>query len=200
MNSCKWCKKETKNKSFCSNLCSREHNKKIITSRPKRQHSSVCQECLITFHPKDKRTVFCSHSCSAIYHNRSRKKISIKCPVCNKEHKGKTVFCCNLCKNKDFIEKWLDGKVDGGIKYTLSSVIRNFLLEEAKYECTQCGESRTRSDGSRILQIDHINGSWQDNSRSNLRVLCPTCHALTDTYGAKNMGNGRKWKKKYNQF
>lgn len=37
------------------------------------------------------------------------------------------------------------------------------------------------------LELDHINGIRSDNSLSNLRILCPNCHAQTDTYCGKNI-------------
>jgi hypothetical protein len=32
------------------------------------------------------------------------------------------------------------------------------------------------------LQTDHINGNNRDHRLENLRLLCPNCHALTDTW------------------
>lgn len=37
------------------------------------------------------------------------------------------------------------------------------------------------------LELDHINGNNNDNTLSNLRLLCPNCHALTSNYRGKNI-------------
>jgi hypothetical protein len=38
------------------------------------------------------------------------------------------------------------------------------------------------------LELDHVNGKRDDNRLENLRILCPNCHAQTDTYRGKNIG------------
>ncbi len=38
------------------------------------------------------------------------------------------------------------------------------------------------------LELDHINGRRDDNRLDNLRILCPNCHAQTETYRGKNIG------------
>jgi len=43
------------------------------------------------------------------------------------------------------------------------------------------------------LQCDHIDGNRSNNDISNLRWLCPNCHATTDTYCGRN--NKRKREK-----
>jgi hypothetical protein len=32
------------------------------------------------------------------------------------------------------------------------------------------------------LELHHKNGIKKDNRLKNLQILCPTCHAMTDTY------------------
>jgi hypothetical protein len=39
------------------------------------------------------------------------------------------------------------------------------------------------------LELDHINGQRDDNRLENLRVLCPNCHAQTETYRGRNIGS-----------
>lgn len=54
-----------------------------------------------------------------------------------------------------------------------------------KHECSRCNLSEWQ--GVPIpLELDHIDGEHHNNELENLRLLCPNCHALTDTYRAKN--------------
>ena len=57
------------------------------------------------------------------------------------------------------------------------------LISEGKKEriCEICGG--TEWNGKPIpLQVHHMNGNNRDNRLENLQVLCPNCHALTDSY------------------
>jgi hypothetical protein len=70
---------------------------------------------------------------------------------------------------------------------------RERLLKESQYKCCQCGFDKRRPEGDNILEIDHIDGNPLNNSRDNLRVLCPNCHALTPTFrNWGNIGNKKK--------
>ena len=37
------------------------------------------------------------------------------------------------------------------------------------------------------LELDHINGDNKDHRIENLRLLCPTCHATTNTFKGRNV-------------
>lgn len=65
--------------------------------------------------------------------------------------------------------------------------LKNRLLKEGviSAQCTCCGG--TEWLGAPIpLELDHIDGNSDNNTLSNLRLLCPNCHALTPTYRGKN--------------
>ena len=49
------------------------------------------------------------------------------------------------------------------------------------YHCGICGISSWQ-DKLLKLHIDHIDGNHSDNSRENLRYVCPNCHSQTPTY------------------
>ena len=73
-------------------------------------------------------------------------------------------------------------------RYPIQSFkLKNRLIKEGifKKECSNCGLS-TWLNNEIPLELDHINGIHDDNSLGNLRLLCPNCHALTDTYRGKN--------------
>jgi len=72
--------------------------------------------------------------------------------------------------------------------YTNMKVLKKRLkLEKGwAHRCLICGLSEW--NGKSIpLEIDHIDGCNTNNTYSNLRALCPNCHAQTDTYKGKNM-------------
>ncbi|KKR00224.1 MAG: hypothetical protein UT24_C0015G0032 [Candidatus Woesebacteria bacterium GW2011_GWB1_39_12] len=68
-------------------------------------------------------------------------------------------------------------------------LIKNGMLKE---KCAKCGMNNEWQSEKLVLQIDHINGIWNDNRIDNLRLLCPNCHSQTKTFTSKNRGRGTK--------
>lgn len=61
------------------------------------------------------------------------------------------------------------------------------LLEEKIFDSKcSCCKLGTWNELPIPLELDHINGNHLDNSLTNLRLLCPNCHAQTPTYRGKN--------------
>lgn len=67
-------------------------------------------------------------------------------------------------------------------------VLRGYVERHSviEYKCSTCGCTGEWQGGKISLEIDHIDGDNTNNELSNLRYLCPNCHALTETYRGKN--------------
>lgn len=64
--------------------------------------------------------------------------------------------------------------------------LRRALMESGReYKCEECGIKNTWNNKPICIQIDHINGYWNDNTPTNLRFLCPNCHSQTSTFGVQ---------------
>jgi 5-methylcytosine-specific restriction endonuclease McrA len=62
---------------------------------------------------------------------------------------------------------------------------RQRVIEEQFGCCSKCGIKEWMGEPI-CLEIDHINGNNQDNSRDNLEALCPNCHSMTKTWRGRN--------------
>jgi len=127
-----------------------------------------------------------------------RLKGNSECQTCGSIGWFKETICRD-CKLVNTIDLWLAGDISttwcGTTKETKSFVKRHLIATRGD-KCEQCGYCELSDDRRSIIQMDHIDGNYQNNLITNLRLLCPNCHAKTSTYGSRNK-NGRKYRKKY---
>ena len=125
------------------------------------------------------------------------------CKNCGKElNEKRKTYCDNKCQKEfeyqQYIQRWKDG-LENGVRgeYQVSGHIRRYLFEKYNNKCAICGWSQINLwTNSLPLEVHHIDGNYINNEESNLTLLCPNCHSLTDTYKSANT-RGRIGRKKY---
>ena len=161
----------------------------------------TCKHCRNVFEIqyKERNRKFCSLSCSAshnnrgVAHNKKRLPKSRICKHCKEEFAvdqcNKANQFCPACIEERVYNKQLD--FDAALT---DRSRRKCLVRKNGHQCSIC--KLTEWIGNPIpLELDHIDGNHTNNKRSNVRLICPNCHAQTDNYKGKNKGNGREWRR-----
>ena len=80
------------------------------------------------------------------------------------------------------LEEYLEKSAD-----IQTNKIRGRLLEEGykEHKCECCGLT-TWMDKPIPLEVHHKDGNRHNNTIENFVLLCPNCHAFTDSYRGKN--------------
>ena len=73
-----------------------------------------------------------------------------------------------------------------GTRYQTNRLKRRLIRAGlVQRRCDRCGLEEWL--GKPIpLELNHIDGDRENNSLNNLQLICPNCHALTDTYRGRN--------------
>ena len=137
--------------------------------------------------------VFCNMSCAASHNNKTR---SVRpyakiwnCIECGKSCNRNKDHCSRVCLNKSKLKEKTKLFLSGKLKRR--QVIYEVLVSLNGNKCSKCGISEWLGKPIRFW-VNHINGLSNDNKPSNLELICPNCDSQQPTFGAKNMGRGRK--------
>lgn len=121
---------------------------------------------------------------------KGREKDFGKCEHCGADiQRGSTRFCSVECQARyKYLERlngWLDGTRSPGVV-----ALRGYLKDIRGCKCEVCN-SNSWMNKPIPLEVEHIDGNSTNNAPNNVMLICPNCHAQTDTYKGKNRGNGR---------
>lgn len=154
----------------------------------------LCENCKKEFSiwssAADRRKT-CSRECGYELLRVDHRKLK-PCLGCGKNTTNRK-YCSNICqhnlKHKSCGDRnkalFLKGEL------TSRSNIKPFLIERDGRVCSSCKLEEWMSKPI-TLWVDHIDGNATNNCPTNLRLICPNCDSQSDTFMAKNKGNGRK--------
>jgi hypothetical protein len=113
------------------------------------------------------------------------------CRNCGEKRSHRNEFCTKDCfhehRQKTYISAWFSG-LETGVKRNgqISGFVRSWMRSQVSAFgsdcCWKCGWNKVNPNTMLVaVEIDHIDGDWQNNKPENLQLLCPNCHAIEPT-------------------
>jgi hypothetical protein len=183
---------------FCSISCEAKYTHEKNRGKKREEYDAnpiPCEWCKspIPYETKASNR-FCCQSCAAFFTNSKRiKKPSEYFSLdCNEPIAKKAMYCSQNC-SFSALRKKNDAKILTG--EATNEYIRKYLIRTRGDSCELCGWREINPVTEKCpIQMDHIDGNWQNRNLDNLRLICPNCHSLTPTFGNLNRGKGRGYR------
>lgn len=185
----------------------------------------ICGEMkpLSEFHKHPKSKDGYNVRCKKCQNEYNKGKVAIAkhihyCLNCGTRIKYSQKYCSRECgsmyraslvegKRKKVLEEWLNGDLthcvtkSGITKGEITNrvkedIIKPYLLKQQSHRCAICNALDIHNGQSLVFILDHIDGDWSNNYRSNFRLICPNCNSQLDTT-KHNLGKGRYSTKMY---
>lgn len=102
----------------------------------------------------------------------------------------KDSYDCHLCDQKFKSYRSLKLHLDAHERPFESLGVRakkQRLVWDRGHKCEVCKLEEWMNQAI-PLELDHMDGNPTNNTKENLRLICPNCHAQTETYRGKNIG------------
>ena len=157
-----------------------------------------CENCNIEHNNNYGSGRFCSEKCARGFSSKEKrleinKKVSLKL-------KGRKVghgFTFGHVMQQGYRDKMLvslnqtyrDKMLNTDCQFLGKKLRKRKVMEEQGNKCALCGIPEEWNGKTLCLELDHIDGNSDDNTRKNIRIICPNCHSQTPTYKAKNAKN-----------
>ncbi len=140
---------------------------------------TYCRTCSTKIPYEEREKQFCSRSCAITTNNRGVQRNGDKTPKyckCGNEITKRANKWCDTCIAKKVYNR----------PQTFEEIVdpfarRRFLIEERGHRCERC-KLETWFDQPIAIEMHHIDGNSDNNTRENLQLLCPNCHAQTPHY------------------
>lgn len=146
---------------------------------------------------------FCSKYCSGSFNNSNkekghwRKKKDVECLNCGKMVRFK--YCNPNCQ-RSYERRSIFSRIENGEIFS-SNICKTYLINKYGDKCMECGWCEVNKKTGKIpINLEHVDGDSSNNRLENLKLLCPNCHSLTETYGSLNKGRGRSERQNYRNY
>jgi len=110
--------------------------------------------------------------------------------------KGASKYCSFSCQRQHDLKRRVQ-LIEAGTYQCRggNTFLRRYLIRRLGEKCAACGwNERHLKTGKVPIELEHIDGNWQNNRLQNLTLLCPNCHSLTPTFRGLNRGRGRAYR------